>query len=171
MHPLHPLRRSHRPSTLLAAFLLALSASPHAATLHGEVVALSDGDTLTVLDAHRQQHKIRLSGIDAPEKRQPYGDRSRQSLAALVFRRSVQVEWKKKDRYGRIVGKVIVNGDDVGLSQIRNGLAWHYKAYERDQLPADRHRYAVAEQAARVARLGLWQDTDPTPPWSFRRPH
>lgn len=140
-----------------------------ATTLQGEVVGLSDGDTITVLDAAKRQHRVRLSGIDAPEKRQAFGDRSRQSLAELVFRRPVIVEYEKADRYGRLVGKVLVGRVDANLEQVRRGMAWHYKAYEREQSLSDRLGYAQAEEAAQKARRGLWQDRAPSPPWHFRR--
>ncbi len=88
------------------------------------VVHVADGDTITVLDAGKVQHKVRLAGIDAPEKAQPFGQRSRESLADLVAGRTVIVETHKKDRYGRYVGKVILNSRDVNLEQIRRGMAW-----------------------------------------------
>jgi endonuclease YncB( thermonuclease family) len=81
----------------------------------------------------------------------------------------VVVEWSKYDRYGRVVGKVLVNGRDAGLAQVAAGLAWHYKAYLREQKSEDQMSYAAAEEAARRRRLGLWRDSMPTPPWDFRR--
>ena len=151
----------------LTAGLLAAHAV-NAATLRGEVVGLSDGDTVTVLDATHTQYRIRLAGIDAPEKKQAFGDRSRQSLGDLVFRKQVSVEYDKTDRYGRIVGKVHVGKRDASLEQVKRGLAWHYKAYETDQPPLDRAGYARAEEDARSARRGLWQDRSPMPPWVYR---
>lgn len=146
-----------------------LSLSTQATTLTGRVVAIADGDTLTALDEHKVQHKIRLAGIDAPEKRQAYGQRSRQSLADLVFNRVVQIELGKKDRYGRGVGKVMLDGQDINLELLRLGLAWHYKAYEREQSVQDRALYAHAEQQARAGRLGLWRDDHPIAPWAYRK--
>ena len=105
-----------------------------AATLSGRVIGVADGDTLTVLDGANVQHRIRLCGIDAPEKKQPFGTRSKQNLASLAFAKyPTVVEWTKPDRYGRIVGKVIVDGQDVGLRQIQAGLAWWYRKYAREQ--------------------------------------
>ncbi len=136
----------------------------------GRVVAVSDGDTITVLDSTNTQHKVRLSGIDAPEKSQPFGQRSKQSLSDLVFGKAVSVETTKRDRYGREVGKVLADdGLDVNLEQVRRGLAWHYKAYEREQSAVDRTTYSSAEQEARAARIGLWRDLMPLPPWEFRQ--
>jgi endonuclease YncB( thermonuclease family) len=154
---------------LVASLLLSTALTALAETLAGEVVGLADGDTLTVLDQSKAQHRIRLAGIDAPEKRQPFGDRSRQHLASLTFRKQVVVDWHKADRYGRIVGKVTVGEVDVGLEQVRAGMAWHYKAYEREQSPEDRATYAAAEEHARAGHLGLWRETGPLPPWDFRR--
>jgi endonuclease YncB( thermonuclease family) len=152
-----------------AALVLSLAgAAVHASTITGEVVGISDGDTLTVLDASLTQHKIRLSGIDAPEKKQPFGERSRQNLADMVFRKQVTVDWNKTDRYGRIVGKVLAGKQDVCIEQLRAGLAWHYKAFEREQPILDRISYARAEEEARRSRRGLWREPDPTPPWDYR---
>jgi len=148
------------------------------ATLIGRVVGVSDGDTITVLDAERQQHKVRLGGIDAPEKAQPFGRRARESLARLVFAREADIEWQKRDRYGRILGKVMISPQDctscprtldAGLSQVEGGLAWWYVRYAQDQAPQDRERYSHAEISARELAVGLWRDPVPTPPWEWRR--
>jgi endonuclease YncB( thermonuclease family) len=100
---------------------LAIAGGAHAETITGTVVSIADGDTLTLLDATRTQHKIRLAGIDAPEKAQPYGNVSRQSLGELAFQRWAVADCPKKDRYGRRVCTVTVNGQDVGLLQLRRG--------------------------------------------------
>jgi endonuclease YncB( thermonuclease family) len=134
-----------------------------------EVVGVTDGDTIIVLDGDKVQHKVRLAGIDAPERRQAFGARAQQALAAAVFRRFVVLDWKKRDRYGRLVAKVNLSDRDVGLELIAAGLAWHFKAYQGEQDPEDRTRYARAEIDARNARVGLWSDPHPTPPWVFRR--
>jgi endonuclease YncB( thermonuclease family) len=151
----------------LCTFLLLHDA--HADTIAGRVVGVADGDTVTVLDTSMTQHKIRLAGIDAPEKSQPFGQKSKQSLSDLVYDRWVTVETDKKDRYGREVGKVIKDGMDANLEQIKRGLAWHYKAYEREQSAADRLMYAEAEERARGARIGLWGEVRQVPPWEFRK--
>lgn len=148
--------------------LLCLGLQAQAETLLGKVIHVQDGDSITVLDETHTQHKIRLSGIDAPERRQAFGNVSKESLAERVAGQSVAVEWDKVDRYGRKVGKVLLNGLDSNLVQIKRGLAWHYKQYEREQSPADRQSYAVAEAEARAAKLGLWRDAAPLPPWDFR---
>ncbi len=157
-------------TTFLAFLLTALAlASAMANTLSGRVVGVSDGDTVTILDASKRTHKIRLLGIDSPEKKQPFGERAKQSLSDLVYNKQVNVEGGKPDRYGRALGKIVLDGQDINLEQIRRGRAWHYKQYARDQSPQDRIAYAEAEATARAQRAGLWQDAQPVPPWSFRR--
>jgi endonuclease YncB( thermonuclease family) len=141
----------------------------HAEVIVGRVVGVTDGDTVTVLDTSNIQHKIRLAGIDAPEKKQAFGQRSKQSLSDIVFNKTVQVETTKKDRYGREIGKILVNGLDVNLEQVKRGFAWHYKAYQREQSANDRSLYELAETKARTAKLGLWSDIEPVPPWGFRK--
>lgn len=151
--------------------------------LEGRVVGVADGDTLTVLDASQNQHKIRLMGIDAPEKGQPFGNRSKQHLSDLVFGAPVNVDWTKRDRYGRIIGRVWVAPKgacakvapgcpktlDAGLAMIAAGLAWHYKQYEKEQTEEDRERYAFAEVEARAKKAGLWRGPTTVPPWEWRK--
>lgn len=136
--------------------------------LHGRVVSVADGDTLTILDASNQQFKIRLKGIDAPEKRQPFGQVSKQHLASMVFGKPVAVEWFKRDRYQRTLGKVLLDGRDVNQEQIKSGMAWHYKKYAKEQPLEDRQSYSDAETEARQRMIGLWQEANPVPPWEFR---
>jgi endonuclease YncB( thermonuclease family) len=140
---------------MLLPLLLLVSIAGGAETLTGTVVGVADGDTVTVLDANHQQHKIRLSGIDAPEKSQAFGQRSKESMSALVFGKDVDVVWDKRDRYKRIVGKVMVQPADcptcpktldAGLAQITVGLAWWYQKYAKDQSAEDAERYEFAEQ-------------------------
>ena len=137
-------------------------------TLSGQVIGVSDGDTIRVLDAQRITHRVRLSGIDAPELGQPFSQRSKQHLAGLVHGREVQVEWNKLDRYGRIVGKVIAEDLDVCREMVAAGLAWHYKAYQHEQPMEDRKTYSDAEDVARQGRLGLWSEPQSVPPWEYR---
>ena len=160
--------------------LLAIALQAHGLELQGLVVGVADGDTITVLDDTRTQHKIRLAGIDAPEKGQPFGQRSKQSLSGVVFGRPARVEWFKEDRYGRKVGKVWVADPscrasscpltlDASLAQLTFGLAWWYREYAREQSPEDRGRYEVAETESRARRAGLWSEPAPTAPWDWRR--
>jgi endonuclease YncB( thermonuclease family) len=115
--------RNLRIRLLLCGLILAVATVVDAETIVGHVVGVSDGDTITVLDAQRVQHKVRLAGIDAPEKAQPFGNRSKESLSELAFNKDVSVETEKLDRYGRSVGKVLVNGHDVNLVQVERGMA------------------------------------------------
>ena len=156
-------------SHLLVLSVLTFAHISHADVLHGLVVSVSDGDTITVLDESKQQHKIRLMGIDAPEKKQAYGQRSKESLSELVYMKDVEVTWTKRDRYGRTVGQVSVDGTDMCLEQIKRGMAWHYKQYQREQLESDRSLYSDSESVARELKIGLWHDETPIEPSSFRR--
>jgi endonuclease YncB( thermonuclease family) len=139
-----------------------------AETLSGKVVGVSDGDTITLLDSTHTQHKIRLTGIDAPEKAQAFGQASKKSLSDLVFSKDVEIFWVKRDRYQRILGKVLLNEQDICLEQVKRGMAWHYKQYQRDQSSVDRTKYSRAEEEARKNRIGLWADEAPMPPSEFR---
>lgn len=136
--------------------------------LRGRVVAIADGDTITVLDSEQRQHRVRLNGIDAPETGQPFSNVAKSHLSGLVFNRDVVVIGRKIDRYGRLVGTVMVGDVNANLEQLRAGLAWFYRAYEAD-VPADlRATYALAERDARAAKRGLWADGQPTAPWEHR---
>ncbi|MDP3872373.1 MAG: thermonuclease family protein [Methyloversatilis sp.] len=131
-------------STATLALVLSAPIGAHASTIVGRVVGVADGDTVTVLDSDRVQHRIRLAGIDAPEKAQAFGNRSKESLSELVFSKAVTVETDKVDRFGRAVGKVLVDGRDANLIQVERGFAWHFKAYESEQSPSDRLLYDAA---------------------------
>ena len=154
---------------VLALSLLLQTHVSLAAMLAGRVVGVLDGDTLEVLTPDRQSYRVRVSGIDAPEKRQPYGQASKKLMSDLAFSRQVTIHWSKRDRYGRIVGKVSRSGMDLGLVMVERGMAWHYKQYQRDQEPEDRRKYSLAEEAARDARRGLWADGAAVAPWNYRR--
>ena len=154
--------------TLLFALLIT-HCLVQAGTLTGRVVRISDGDTLVVLDANNAQHKIRLTGIDAPERGQAFGTKSKDHLSDSVAGKFVVVEYDKRDRYKRILGKVLLSNEDMNLEQVRAGLAWHYKKYQMEQTPADRELYSQAEIKAKEARRGLWHDPKPIPPWEYRQ--
>lgn len=135
----------------------------------GRVVRIADGDTLTVLDALNTQHRIRLQGIDAPESHQAFGTQSKKNLSDLVFDKEVNAVCDKTDQYGREVCKIVLDGRDVNLEQVKAGMAWHYKDYQREQSLEDRELYARAETEARAARRGLWADANPREPSEFRK--
>lgn len=146
---------------LIAALLAALPAQAGRA-FNGRVVGIADGDTLTVL-TDTTPRKIRLAEIDAPEKKQAFGERAKLSLSDLCFNQHADVSPGVTDRYGRTVARVSCGGIDASLHQVQHGLAWAYTRYLKD--PA----IASAERAARDAGAGLWADADPTPPWLYRK--
>lgn len=154
---------------VVAALALLVSIAVSAGVLEGLVVAVTDGDRIKVLDSSNSQHTIRLAGIDAPERKMAYGQRAKQSLSDLVYGKYVTVQGEKTDRYGRRVGKVLVDGRDANLSQIEMGLAWHYKQYQREQSQGDVQKYAKAEVEAKVNGRGLWAHQNPIPPWDYRK--
>ncbi len=127
------------------------------------VIAIADGDTLTVLCNDNQQIKIRLAEIDAPEKTQPFGNRSKQSLADLCYQKQAEIKVQTKDRYGRTVARVICDGTDANVEQVKRGMAWVYEKYAKD-----RSLYALQDEA-RALRVGLWADSDPIQPWEYRK--
>ena len=111
----------------------------------------------------------RLQGIDAPERRQAFGTKSKEHISELVAGQVVTVEYHDLDRYQRILGKVLLDGEDINLEQVSSGMAWHYKKYQREQTTADRIRYSDAEREARKQNLGLWHDPHPVPPRDYRQ--
>jgi endonuclease YncB( thermonuclease family) len=134
----------------------------------GKVVLIQDGDTLTVIDLEDNERRLRLAGIDAPEKSQPFGYASLSHLSDLSYGMLVDATCPKIDRYGRHVCTVLVNGKDISLAQVAAGFAWHFKRFEHEQPPEERDAYRLAEKRARAGRLGLWQDDHPMPPWDWR---
>lgn len=117
----------------------------------------------------KQQHKIRLSGIDAPESHQAFGQKSKANLSALVFNRQVVAQCTKTDKYQREVCKVLVGGNDANLEQAKSGMAWWYRHHAIEQSRLDQEAYEAAEFNAKIRHLGLWADKNPTPPWDWRR--
>lgn len=154
---------------LLPILALLMATAGHAGTLESRIIGITDGDIVTILDGSNSPQIIRLAGIDAPEKKQRFGMRSKESLSDMVFGRTVTVQTSKIDRYGRTIGKILVNGTDANLEQVKQGMAWHYKAYQHEQSPQDRRDYAAAEIDARTAKRGLWQDAEPIAPWAIRK--
>ncbi len=147
------------------AFALWIAAVPalRAETLTGKVVRVADGDTITVL-VDRERVKVRLAEIDAPERGQPWGKRAKQALTERIAGHVVQVETKFNDRYGRRVGHVVYSGRDINRELVREGHAWVYRQWMRDQTLLD------DESHARAASAGLWglPESDRVPPWEWR---
>lgn len=155
---------------LLPLFLLltATNASADRLNCPCKVVKVTDGDTVHVLDQSKERHKIRLGGIDAPERKQAFGRKSTQNLADMIAGAMIEVKYDKRDRYGRIVGKLLKDGQDINLQQVKDGYAWHYKKYQNEQSTLDRTLYSSAETTARKKRIGLWS-VPAIAPWEYRR--
>lgn len=131
-------------------------------TIKGQVVGVHDGDSITLLTADKVQVKVRLEGIDAPELKQPFSTQSKQVLSTMVFAKNVMLHSTGKDRYGRTLATVIVDGVNVNLAMVRLGMAWHFEKYSKDTA------LRAAQIDARAARRGLWIDPAPVPPWEWR---
>ena len=148
---------------LLTTLFFLLSLAVQADTLEGNVVKIADGDTLTLLTSSNEQVKIRLAGIDTPERKQPFGNKAKQALANLAFQKQALIEVEAKDRYGRTVGVVFVDGLNVNAELVKQGMAWVYRKYTDDK------RLYTLESEAKQAKRGLWLDENPIPPWEWRR--
>ena len=133
-----------------------------AADISCRVVGVTDGDTLTCLTSEKQQINVRLAQIDAPEKDQPFGQRSKKALSDLAFGRQVTIEPETTDKYGRTVAKVVSGGEDLNLAMVRSGMAWVYDKYARDR------EYFDAQESARSSRTGLWDDPNAVRPSDWR---
>lgn len=150
--------------------MLSLTLATHAqarpeARISGYVVSIADGDTLTLLTSDKERVKVRLAEIDTPEKKQPYGQRAKQELASLAFNQDAQISVLDTDRYGRVVGRVVVNRVDVNAELIRRGAAWVYRDYLK------RPELIALETEARRLRKGLWAlpESERMPPWQWRK--
>ena len=155
--------------SLLGVLFLAAATLATAAELRGVmVVGVTDGVTITVRDG-KQNYKVRLAGIDTPEKGQPFAKRAHQNLSNLAHEKQAIVDCYKTDQYKRKVCRVWVGGNDIALAQLQAGLAWYYKRFENEQTPRERVAYARAEDEARLRKWGLWHDKEPVPPWEFRK--
>ncbi|ULJ65070.1 thermonuclease family protein [Wielerella bovis] len=143
---------------------------PHSYT--ATVTHIHDGDTIRVLDEHGQKQRIRLAYIDAPEvsPAQAHGIASRDALRQLLTRQTVRIDVWDIDRYGRQVARVMLDNQDINLTQIQTGNAWHYRSIARkNQHQQDYEYYQAAENQAKSARLGLWRKRNPVAPWHFRQ--
>ncbi len=147
----------------LLLLAVALPIGVLAQPISGRVIAVADGDTFTLLTAGQQQVKVRLHGIDCPEKKQPYGAAAKAFTSRAIFGKTVQVKGAKKDRFGRVLGTVYY-GAGLCLNEdlLAAGCAWHFKKYDRQAA------WAALEQQARAGKKGLWQDAHPIAPWQWR---
>ena len=155
-----------RVAIVASAMLLLLGPiAVSAQTLQGRVVAITDGDTFTLLTDDKKQVRVRVAEIDAPERGQPYGDRSRQELSRLIFGEDVSVEIQVVDRYGRPVGRPVVKSMDVTEEMVRIGAAWVYRTYSDDE------KLYSLEREAKANKLGIWglSEYERVPPWDWRQ--
>jgi len=143
--------------------LLVFAHGVHAEALSGTVVGIADGDTLTILDARKRERRVRLAEIDAPERKQAFGTKSRHSLLALCFKKPAQVEWQARDRNNRYIGRVTCAGIDANAEQVRRGMAWVSPRFTKPGSPL----YEL-EAYARIRGVGLWADARAIPPWEWR---
>ncbi len=155
---------------LFAAMCLLLAAHPAlSGTLSGTVERVKDGDTVRMRLLDGGKADLRLAGIDAPEKAQPFGRAAGRRLAALCLGKPAEADWRDTDRFERPVGRLFCEGRDVGRVLIAEGLAWHFKRYARTQSIDERVGDSTAEVSAREAMAGLWAEPEPVPPWEWRR--
>jgi endonuclease YncB( thermonuclease family) len=148
---------------LIAFLLLLVPYGAAAETIQGKVIRIANGDTLTILDARKREHTVRLAEIDAPESKQAFGAQSRQSLSALCFKKAAQIEWREKDRKGRYIGQVICAGVNANAEQVRRGFAWVSPRFTK---PGS--LLYETEAYARFREIGLWADPRSMPPWEWR---
>jgi len=128
-----------------------------------KVIGISDGDTFTGINRDNLQIKFRIYGIDAPEKKQAYGTKSKEKLSSLIFGKSVTVNVQSQDSWGRYIAYVFTaDGEDISLLMLQSGMAWHYKKYDNSEV------YSSAERNAKFGERGLWADSSPLEPWRFR---
>jgi endonuclease YncB( thermonuclease family) len=145
-------------------FLAFVATAVASETITAHVVGVHDGDTITLLTPAKKQIKIRLFGIDAPETKQAFGQRSKQSLSDLVFGKDVRAEIQNTDRYGRSVAWIFVGDVNANLRQVERGMAWWYRTYAKKAKNLE-----AAETNARNGKVGLWVEPNPVPPWQWRR--
>lgn len=144
-------------STLILTLLLSIT------ILSGKVIRVTDGDTVVILTEDKQQVKVRLDGIDCPESSQDFGTRAKQATSDLCFGKEVRIEKSGEDRYGRTLGFVYVGDVCVNKVLLKQGMAWHYKYFNKDP------ELAKLEANAKKAKIGLWSQPNPVAPWDFRR--
>lgn len=149
---------------LLPVLFSNCQASEPRGRISGKVVRILDGDTFELLTAEKRLIKIRMNGIDAPEKKQAFGEKSKDYLGSLCFGKTINVDSIGTDRYKRILGVAYTpTQTDINAEMVKAGLAWHYVRYSKDQ------QLAAAERAARAAKRGLWVDPHAVAPWEFRQ--
>jgi endonuclease YncB( thermonuclease family) len=152
---------------ILLIFAAILPAAVYADVLTGKVIEVQEGDLVKVLDATQAEHVVRIAGIDAPDLQQSYGQAARRHLSVMLTGMPVSVQLRERDKEGVVVGKVLQGSTDIGLVQLREGMAWHATKHQDQQSADDRRLYADAEAQARKERVGLWRERKPKAPWDF----
>jgi micrococcal nuclease len=148
---------------ILILLILSLSNINGQNSLLYEVIGIKDGDTIEILTPDKKKITIRLNGIDAPEKKQAYGQRSKENLSKIIFRKQVKIKSFGNDKYRRVIADIFIDSTNVNYLQVSEGFAWHYKKYSKDE------KLAQLENQAQEQKLGLWKDDNPIPPWEFRK--
>jgi endonuclease YncB( thermonuclease family) len=158
------LRRALRVSFALA-FSLLFSYPAAADQIFGKVIGIADGDTITILTDSHKQIRVRLAEIDAPEKSQPWGQNAKQALSGLIFGRTVKLDTRGTDQYGRMLARIYSGSQYINAEMVRRGDAWAYQEYLTD------YSLVTLENQARRQRTGLWSlpTKDVVPPWQWRR--
>ena len=161
-------------SLIISLFLLSTYTF---ADFNAKVVKIVDGDTIHAKDYMSNKiYKVRLLGIDAPEKDQSYGKRSTNFLKGIIDKKYISIISKPKnnnpfslDRYKRVIGKIVYENKDINYLMLQNGMAWHYKKYKNSQSKVDQESYSIVESIASKNSVGLWSASKPIPPWKWRK--
>lgn len=154
----------NRFALVVALFFFTLCQAAFAETILGRVVGVTDGDTIKLLTVEKKQIKVRLYGIDAPESKQAFGSRAKQSLSEIAFGKAARIETVNTDRYGRTVAWLYIGNVNANEAQVAAGMAWWYQAYAKHET-----RLRDLQIEAQKNKRGLWTDANPTPPWEWRR--
>lgn len=147
--------------TKILFFLLLISSSAFT-QMKGKVVSITDGDTFVILNDQKEQIKIRLHGIDAPEKKQDFGTVAKNYLSSLIYNKEITIDYKNLDRYGRTIGIVFIEQLNVNEKMLEEGMAWHFKKYDKNS------DWAALEDKAKEAKKGLWLQPNAIAPWEWR---
>ncbi len=156
-------RFSNNESALINDLISVTSVQDKGRYVMGKVIRIADGDTFTMVFENGFDVRVRLNGIDSPEKKQAFSNRAKQTLSELIYDKEVKVFYESKDRYGRVLGDVYIDNLNVNQEMVRRGMAWHFTRYSDDET------LAALEKEARKNRIGLWVDPNPVAPWEFRR--
>jgi micrococcal nuclease len=129
----------------------------------GKAIKIVDGDTFDLLTEEKKTLRIRMNGIDCPERKQDYYQAAKNALSNYIFNKEMSLVTNGHDRNKRVIATIFCNGENINLAMIRSGYAWHYKKYSADT------SFAEAEKQARLNKKGLWSMNNPVAPWEFRK--